>query len=392
MPPTTTKLLTAEEARVCATGWDFNRPSPFPGLGDFIGWASGLERMPNGNLLLAHSAGYWHASFASPRLFEKETRERYTAEGWPVDFVAPTGGRSMAVHSTDDGRTWGKPVELTDIPLDDGPVTLFVCEDNTVLCFINVQASWYGFPEAPPAFRKDLNGLNTQQCVIRSTDSGATWSEPIWLDSPGSFYERSHGQAFQLPDGGILWPTYCSNQNENHLFGAIRRSDDAGKTWHTVSTIRREDKDVDEPAIARFGDGRLVMVSRPDGGIFFSDNDGASWQESGQIIPPRLRGGRGGGTVKAPRLFVLEDGTLVCVTTYQGGLYVFLSQDGGVNWTPELPLDVSCYGYPGGLQMEDGSLLISYCESGKAPNRVYVIRFQVNPTRDGIELLDIGNS
>ena len=384
MHTTNTEPLTAEEARVCVTGWDFNRPDPFPGLGDFIGWAGALERMPNGNLLLAHSAGYWHASFASPRLFEKETRERYAAEGWPVDFVAPTGGRSMAVHSTDDGRTWSKPVRLTDIPLDDGPVTLFVCQDNTVLCFINVQGSWYGFSEAPPAFRKDLNGLNTQQCVIRSTDSGTTWSEPIWLDSPGSFYERSHGQAFQLPDGGILWPTYCSSQDENHLFGAIRRSDDAGETWRTVSTIRRKDKDVDEPAIARFDDGRLVMVSRPDGDIFLSDDDGVSWRESGQIVET--------GTVKAPRLFVLEDSTLLCVTTYQGGLYVFLSQDGGVDWTPALPLDVSCYGYPGGLQMADGSLLISYCESGKAPNRVYVIRFQVNATRDGIELLDIGNS
>lgn len=384
MPPTTTKPLTAEEARICATGWDFNRPDPFPGLGDFIGWAGGLERMPNGNLLLTHSAGYWHASFASPRLFEKETRERYAAEGWPVDFVAPTGGRSMAVYSTDDGCTWSKPVELTNIPLDDGPVTLFVCQDDTVLCFINVQASWYGFPKAPPAFRKDLNGLNTQQCVIRSTDSGTTWDEPIWLNSPGSFYERSHGQAFQLPDGGILWPTYCSSQNENHLFGAIRRSDDAGKTWYTVSTIRRKDKDVDEPAIARFDEGRLVMVSRPDGGIFFSEDDGVSWHESGQMVQS--------GTVKAPRLFVLEDSTLVCVATYQGGLYVFLSRDGGMSWTPELPLDVSCYGYPGGLQMEDGSLLISYCESSKAPNRVYVIHFQVNSTRDGIELLGIGNS
>ena len=86
MPSKNTKPLTAEEARVCVTGWDLNRPDPFPGLGDFIGWAGGLERMPNGDLLLAHSAGYWHVSFALPRLFRKETREKYAAEGWPVDF------------------------------------------------------------------------------------------------------------------------------------------------------------------------------------------------------------------------------------------------------------------------------------------------------------------
>jgi hypothetical protein len=156
----------------------------------------------------------------------------------------------------------------------------------------------------------------------------------------------------------------------------------AGKSWRLISTIRRDDNDLDEPAIARFDDGRLVLVTRPDSGIFFSDDDGISWIESGRIINT--------GVLKAPRLFVLQDSTLVCVTTYQGHLSVFLSRDGGINWTPEIPLDPSCYGYPGGCILEDESLLISYCESGKAPNRVYVIRFRVNPARDGIEFLPIG--
>ena len=40
MYPTNTKPLTAEEARVCATGWDFNRPEPFPGLATL---SDGLE-------------------------------------------------------------------------------------------------------------------------------------------------------------------------------------------------------------------------------------------------------------------------------------------------------------------------------------------------------------
>lgn len=38
------------EARVCVTGADHNRPDAFSGLGDFIGWPGGIERMPNGDL------------------------------------------------------------------------------------------------------------------------------------------------------------------------------------------------------------------------------------------------------------------------------------------------------------------------------------------------------
>jgi len=377
------KSLTAKDARICATGWDINRPDDFPGLGDFIGWACGLERMPNGDLLLAHSAGYWHASFASPRLFEEETRKKYVSEGWPVDFEAPTGGRTMAVRSTDNGKTWSRPVTVMDYRLDDGPNTLFVCWDGTVICVVNVQASWYGFQEAPPEFRHDIGGLNTQQCVIRSTDNGETWSEPIWLESPGNFYERCHGQAIQLPDGGILLPTYFRHKGDAQLLGAIHRSDDSGKTWHTTSTIRRAgENDLDEPAITRLNDGRLIMVTRPDGGVLYSDDDGVGWIESDTRLAKH-------GVLKAPRLFVLDNGTVVCVCTYSGSLHVFLSTDNGKIWTEELPLDTSCYGYPAGFKMEDGSIMISYCQSGKAPNRVYVIRFRVNDGRDGIEILPL---
>ena len=62
-------------ARVCVTGADHNRPPAFPGVGDFIGWPGGIERMPNGDLLLVHSAGYWHSSFAEPRQIEPALRK-----------------------------------------------------------------------------------------------------------------------------------------------------------------------------------------------------------------------------------------------------------------------------------------------------------------------------
>ena len=49
MPSTTTKPLTAEEARGCVTGWDFNRPDPFPRTRRLyrLGWGTGADAQWN---------------------------------------------------------------------------------------------------------------------------------------------------------------------------------------------------------------------------------------------------------------------------------------------------------------------------------------------------------
>lgn len=390
IPNTTapSKSLTFREARVQVTGYDHNRPEDFPGLGDFIGWAETIERMPNGDLLLAHSAGYWHASFASPRLFPSELRKHWGSEGWPLDFPAPTGGRSMACRSTDNGRTWSKPFLLIDYRLDDRPHSLFTCRDGTVLCFINTQASWYGFKKAPEEFSNDpdLGELNGKQFVIRSTDNGATWSEPIWIDGPGLRYERAHGRPIQLADGGILWATYNSGHESGtrSLYGAIQRSDDSGKSWRVVSVIHRKDQgnNIDEPAIAELKDGRIIMVTRKDGGVLYSSDEGVTWTEPGYRVTTKP------GKFKAPQVFVLKDGTVVVIATL-GTLRAWLSRDGGVTWTDDIPLDPTCYGYPGAVLLDDESIVVSYCESGRAPNRVFVIKLRVNEARDGVELLSL---
>lgn len=126
------KPLSIAEARVCVTGADHNRPPDFPGIGDFIGWPGGVERMPNGDLLLGHSAGYWHSSFAQPRQIEPKLKKQWASEGWPVDFPAPTGGRVMACRSTDNGRTW-----TGNIPLDPSsygyPGSYILERDQTIL-------------------------------------------------------------------------------------------------------------------------------------------------------------------------------------------------------------------------------------------------------------------
>ena len=118
-----TAPLTAKDVRGCVTGFDHNRPGPFAGMGNFIGWAEGIQRLPNGDILLIHSAGYDHVSYASPRDIRGKTG----------GFVAPTGGRSMACRSSDNGKTWSKPFTVVDHRLDDRPDALFVCRDGPVL-------------------------------------------------------------------------------------------------------------------------------------------------------------------------------------------------------------------------------------------------------------------
>ena len=75
MPPRPRPVtgLSVEHARVCVTGYGHNRPDPFPGLGDFVGWVGGVSRLGNGDLLLVHSAGDWHVSFATPIVLQRLT-------------------------------------------------------------------------------------------------------------------------------------------------------------------------------------------------------------------------------------------------------------------------------------------------------------------------------
>ncbi|MAE63137.1 MAG: hypothetical protein CMJ18_02590 [Phycisphaeraceae bacterium] len=373
-----------EEARICVTGHDHNRPDPFPGLGDFIGWAEAVERMPDGDILVVHSAGYAHVSHASPRDLAKGDS----------GFEAPNGGRSMACRSSDNGRTWSRPITVVNYRLDDRPDALYVCPDGTVLCMVNVQASWAGYARAPEGFENDIDGLSSKQFVLRSTDSGRTWSEPIWIDAPGSFYERAHGRPIGLDDGAILWPTYCEDVGGEEsggdmpLYSAIHRSMDSGRTWETIGTVRGE-QDIDEPAIAELKDGRLIMVSRPAGAVHYSEDCGVTWHASDVTVK------KGGPIMRAPQVYVLSDGTVVVLATwhvFEVGpdlpyLCGWISRDGGATWTDGQALDTSSYGYPGGFVMQDESIFICYCASAQPPNRVYVMRLRVNERRDAFELM-----
>ena len=401
--------LPLEKARICITGYDHNRPDPFPGLGDFIGWVGDIVRLKNGDLLFTHSAGYWHVSFATPIILNENLIESYKNSGLNLNHTAPTGGRIMACRSSDNGKTWSKPELVYDGKLDAGPSATCVTDKGTVIQIINVQASWYGFPEAPDGHQK----LNTRQLYIRSTDHGRTWSEPRSLNSTATYYTRGRSRILQLPDGGLLWMSYDMNKGGSLLDGTIHRSDDDGSTWRVVSIIRRrkpiDDRfdtkdlvvsgdvdrflelgspkddqwiDTDEGDLGRLSSDRLVLVVRPDGGTLVSDNQAKSWKQIGRVGPKY---------VYAPHMVVLPDDTLVLTAGGSGGQCVFISTDEGRSWSKPIRIDPSVYGYGKLTLLKDETICLAYVQKHSAPQRCMLVRFQVNKSRNGVELLPIGH-
>ena len=80
--------------------------------------------------------------------------------------------------------------------------------------------------------------------------------------------------------------------------------------------------------------------------------------------------------------------------TSNGVLRVSWSTDEGATWTTgedglPLALDADFYGYPGGFQMADESVLVVYYDAAHRQQRtgVWLIRFQLDAGRKRMEIL-----
>lgn len=220
-------------------------------------------------------------------------------------------GQTLLVRSLDGGISWTEPEVVLPWTSTMGNWDCGFCELEDGSWLINVaitgffkrgvtptQPSWSSQPMTEEwgdwtwAYRTQ-GWLGT--VVIRSTDQGKTWSDPI----PVSVRPMKHGGCrlgcWQLPSGSILMGLYGRIGAYNDevtgetIRSALMRSDDGGDNWEYYSTLAYDAAgilDFTEPALIRLDDGRLVCFlrnhTRPaceanNLAMVVSEDDGFSW-------------------------------------------------------------------------------------------------------------------
>lgn len=380
--------IKAEDCHGTLVGPGVNQPDPFPGYGGFVGWESPI-RLKSGVWLVGFNAGYWHASAPTPLRYSPKTIEEYRKLGLPAGIVAPTGGRAMITRSANAGRTWSKPETLIDTPADDRHPAFVELRDSTILCSF---FTYLGAPENND-WSKDPS-LAVRAHIIRSFDGGRTWEKkPRTVQTP-FLYDETDGPFVRLKDGSVLIAINGRPRSGPPDQAAVLRSTNRGKTWKLLSTIKT-DHDLHEVTVAEMPNRGLVMMARPEGDICWSSDHGRTW-----TCPVTF-----GMRLYAPSLYVLRDGTLVCLhgsyAPGHGGLRVIFSTDSGHTWiapaTDHGFLVDNAYGYGKAMELPDGSLFITYLSTGghrtedARANAIRCIRLRVRPDHSGIDLLPAPN-
>lgn len=230
--------------------------------------------------------------------------------------------------SADDGRTWSAPVTVVPaLNAGCGVRDPHVCQlpDGTLLL------NYFSHPTT--------SGESCRVHVIRSTDAGRTWSEPITVDPGVPFvWMATSGKPLVLADGTILLPLYYRLRNDKGTVG-ILRSDDKGATWRTLVTIQSDNED-GEMEMTELADGSIAALIRP-GQVAFSKDKGRTWSKPEATV-----------ALHAAGLLVDGDSLLMNYRSRgYGSAALGLSLDGGRTW----PVTKELFG--GGADCAYGAIL-----------------------------------
>lgn len=295
-------------------------------------------RLANGDIVAVFYAGYGHISFPN--------------EMWP------RGGRICLVRSQDEGQTWSAPQVLFDGPLDDRDPHIAALRDGSLQCTFFT-------------YRKEGNRERYDTCVAASRDGGEIWeTEPRVLARDWA----CSAPIREMKDGTLLLGIYT--EADKTAYGGVVRSTDGGKTWSEPIAIDpksrvRLDAETD---VIQLNDGSVFAALRGDHGIHMhysiSPDLGKTWSPVKDI----------GFVGHCPHLTRLSSGEIL-LTHRLPNTALHISRDDGRTWGEAIQIDSHIGAYPATVELKDHTVLIVYYEEG-AGSAIRSERLKI--TKDGV--------
>ena len=302
-------------------------------------------------------------------------------------------------RSTDGGKTWGPMI----VAMDMGPWGGLPEERNGVgdPCILLdevtgdllIFAAWmHGGEAGKAAWFAAGSGFGPettpQLMMVRSTDDGITWSEPVSLtrqvkQEAWNFTFQGPGRAITMEDGTLVVP-FQHQEPEPHRTPAagIMYSTDRGLTWHVHEPAK---SNTTESQVAEIAPGELMLNMRDNrktGRAVYTTRDmGRTWTphvSDGQLVEPVCMASLL--KVKASENALGQDILLFsnpADAKVRKNITVRLSLDGGKTWPRQLLLDeLEGWGYSCLTMIDKNTVGILY-ESSQAQ-----MTFQAIPLKD----------
>jgi predicted neuraminidase len=248
----------------------------------------------------------------------------------------------------DEGKGWGKPVEVANGVWGDG--TRYPCW-NPVL-FQPTRGPLLLFYKVGPSPSKWWGMMTT------SDDHGATWGKPVRL--PQGILGPIKDKPFELPDGTLLCPSSTEGAQGWQLH--MEWTKDLGKTWQKSGALNDgKEFGAIQPTILKLKGGDLALVCRSkQGKILYarSKDQGRTWSPLAALAVPNPNSGIDAVTLADGRHVLVYNDTPEGRTP----LNVAVSDEDGVAWKNVLTLESQPgeYSYPAVIQTPDGRIHITY--------------------------------
>lgn len=304
-------------------------------------------RLANGDIVAVFYAGYQHVSL--PKLPD-----------WP------NGGRICLVRSRDEGHTWSLPEVIYDDALDNrDPHITQLPDGRLALTFFSLKRR-----AAAAAAPDQHEGAGVQ--VAYSRDGGKRWDrEAKALIAPAKRWYCS-APIRVLPGGTWLLGVYKFNPPAE-VHGGVLRSTDQGKTWSEPIPIGKESNlplDAETDVIV-LKEGTLFAALRcGKPGINMqwatSGDDGRTW------TPVKDIGFHG----EAPYLYRHSDSAILLGVRRRPDTVLYQSRDETRTWQGPYVIDDVVGAYPSIVERSDGTVLVVYYTEGKN-SEVRARRFRI---------------